>query len=138
MSEEWKWWVGSEEDRFHTECDTREEAEQIAREEYDGAWIIEAVKTTSIKLSDYFDVNNFIENANDAAYDLCDPDGDCNVFDTKADAERDLQEMVRAAIDTWQEKHSLKFVSWSFAASRNREYIPALTEDPALPPRVEA
>jgi hypothetical protein len=123
MSEKWIWWVGSDPERFHTSCLTRDEAVQIAINDYDGAYIIEAIPSENIKLSDYFNAGDFIETANEAAYDLCDPEGYTYVFDTHSDTERELQEMVRAAIDAWQQKHELKFVSGSFQASRNLEYI---------------
>jgi hypothetical protein len=134
MGDKWTWWVGSEPERFHTKCDTREEAVEIAIDEYDGAYIIEAIQSEDIKLSDYFNAGDFIETANETAYDLCDPEGDTVVFDTRSDTERDLQEMVRAAIDAWQQKHDLKFVSWSFSAQRNLEYIGPNNRDPEVSP----
>jgi hypothetical protein len=122
----WKWWVGSDEERFHTECDTREEAVQIAISDYDdGAWIIEAVKAENIKLSEYFDTDVFLENAEDSAADIGDPEGYDPIFDVTPEQGNDLEVVVRAAIDAWQEKHALKFVPWAFSAQRNLEYIRA-------------
>lgn len=129
-NEKWSWWVGSSEERFDTECDTREEAEAIAREEYEGAWIIEAQKPDSILLSKYFDAESFLERADERAWDYHgDPEGDAAVFEDAWKELAALQEMVRAAIDQWQEKHGLIFTSWKFSATRNLEYIPGAQDD---------
>jgi hypothetical protein len=125
-NQNWKWWVGINDERFHTECDTRDQAVEIALEEYDdGAWIIEAVKADNVQLSAYFDTDRFLEDAEESAYDLNDPEGSTTFFDVTPDQGNDLEVMVRAAIDVWQAKHSLKFAPWAFAASRNLEYIRA-------------
>lgn len=46
--ENWSWWVGRDDERFTTECESRDEAVYIAREEYEGAWIIEARRNTAM------------------------------------------------------------------------------------------
>lgn len=122
----WKWWVGSDEERFCEECDTREQAVDIALNDYDdGAWIIEAVKADNVQLSAYFDTDVFLENAEESAYDLGDPEGSTTLFEVTPDQGNDLEAMVRAAIDAWQAKHELIFVPWAFSAQRNLEYIRA-------------
>lgn len=122
MSEEiWKWYVGSCEEEFHTTCDTREEAVAAAKD-YEGAFIVEAT-TGRVLLSGYFDAELFIESANDDAYDLVDPNTGDPIFDVQDDQLSDLQDMVRATIDAWQQKHALKFVPWVFSATRNLEWI---------------
>ncbi|WP_282091307.1 hypothetical protein [Epibacterium ulvae] len=121
----WSWWVGSCEESYHTECDSREEAVRVAKE-HDGAWIVEACKPSSIKVSDYFNPDDFIVRADENAWDdHGDPEGDGPVFDIALEQQSDLQAMVRAAMDAWQEKHGLIFTGWQFSASRNHEYIPA-------------
>lgn len=121
----WSWWVGSCEERYHTECDSREEAVRIAKEDYDGAYIAEACKPSNIALSGYFDASQFLESADESAYDdHGDPEGDTPLFDTTHEQDTDLEQMVRAAINAWQEKHGLIFTGWQFSASRNQEYIP--------------
>lgn len=125
-NDNWSWWVGSSDERYHTECDSREEAVRIAKEDYDGAYIVEACKPSSIALSDYFDASLFLENADESAYDdHGDPEGDAPVFETTHEQDEDLEQMVRAAISAWQEKHGLTFTGWQFSAARNHEYIPA-------------
>lgn len=125
-NENWSWWVGSCDERYHTECDSREEAVRIAKEEYDGAHIVEACKPSNIKLSGYFDAHGFMEDADENAWDdHGDPEGDGPVFDATPDQRNDLQVMVRAAMDAWQDKHGLNFTGWRFSAARNHEYIPA-------------
>ncbi|MBN2759497.1 MAG: hypothetical protein JXQ79_03270 [Rhodobacteraceae bacterium] len=123
-TENWSWWVGRDEERYTTECATKEEAVYIAREKYEGAYICEAQKLANIKLSGYFDADFFVENAEDNAYDdHGDHESDDVIFDVTPDQRRDLDAMVRAAIDAWQEKHGLKFTGFLFSASRNHEYI---------------
>lgn len=117
----WKWYVGSCEEEFHTTCDTREEAVEIAQE-YGGAWIIEATKDPDLKLSAYFDTDRFLENAEDSADDLKGPDCEA-LFYVTFDQGNDLEAVVRAAIDDWQAKHSLKFVPWVFVQTRNLQWI---------------
>ncbi|WP_333848494.1 hypothetical protein [Phaeobacter italicus] len=122
---DWSWWVGSSEESYHTECASREEAVEVAKE-HDGAHIIEACKPSNIKLSGYFDADYFMENADENAWeDHGDPEGDGPLFDVTLDQQSDLQAMVHAAMDAWQEKHGLTFTGWQFSASRNHEYIPA-------------
>jgi hypothetical protein len=120
----WSWWVGDSDERFHTECKTRDEAVELARSE-GGGYIVEARKPEPPKLSYYFDHYDFIEMAEDRAYeDHGDPDGDAGVFDKVTDEQsKDLEVMVRAAMDAWQEKHGLTFVSYNFQDMRNDEYI---------------
>ena len=126
----WKWWVGRDDERYTTECDTRDEAVYIAREEYEGAWIIEAKRTAGIKLSGYFDAYQFIEGAEDQAYDdHADEEIGDPVFEMKLEHIAELQDVVRAAIDEWQAKHGLVFQGFKFAASRNQEWIAGPEDD---------
>lgn len=75
-NENWSWWVGHDEERYHTECDTRQEAVRIATEEQDGGYICEAVKPGNIELSEFFDADRFLEEADERAYDdHGDPEG---------------------------------------------------------------
>ncbi|EAU45113.1 hypothetical protein [Salipiger bermudensis] len=127
--ENWKWWVGHDDERFHTECETREEAVYIATEEQEGGHIVEAMKPANIEISRFFDAHLFVESAEDDAAECHgDPEGDILVFDLKPEVRADLEKMVRAAMDAWQEKHSLTFTGFQFAASRNHEYVPAKAE----------
>lgn len=120
----WKWWVGSDGERFHTECATREEAVQIAKSD-DGGYIIEA-RHADIKLSAYFDASDFLENAEDnASDDFGDPEGGDPIFDVTPEQIEHLATVVRDAIDFWQKLNRLTFRGHWFAASRNCEYIPA-------------
>lgn len=136
-TQDWMWWVGHDEERYHTPCETREEAAYIAQEQRGGGYIVEALKPANIKISGYFDSGLFIENADDAAWeDHADPDGDYTLFEVTPDQQEDLQAMVRQTMDAWQEKHSLIFTGWKFSAQRNEEYIsPAETIREALTPK---
>lgn len=127
--ENWKWWVGHDDERYHTECDTREEAVYIASEEQEGGYIVEAVKPDNIKISRYFDGHMFAENAEDSAYDdHGDPEGHVEIFSINPEQLADLEKMVRATMDAWQEKHDLTFTGFAFKAARNHEYVPAKAE----------
>ncbi|MDE2342103.1 MAG: hypothetical protein KGL63_01705 [Betaproteobacteria bacterium] len=124
----WTWWVGHDDERFHTECATRDEAVQIARTE-GGGYIVEATQCKDVRLSGYFDADYFLDTANETACDIGDPDGD-PMFDLLSEQEADLQIMVRAAIDAWQDKHGLKFRAFRFDGQRNLEFIPDEEENP--------
>jgi hypothetical protein len=127
--ENWKWWVGHDDERYHTECDTREEAVYIASEEQDGGHIVEALKPDNIKISRFFDAHMFVENAEDNALDeYGDFEGHALVFDVKPETRADLEAMVRETMDAWQDKHGLNFTGFQFKASRNQEYIPPKPE----------
>jgi hypothetical protein len=80
-NDQWKWWVGHDEERYTTECDSREEAVQIAKEEFEGAYIVEAIQANNIRLSEYFDATTFMENADENAWnDHGDPEGGHDTF----------------------------------------------------------
>ncbi len=124
--QEWKWWVGHDGKHYHTECATREEAVHIASHEQDGGYIVEATKVSNITVSRYFDATDFIEDTIERAHcDFGDHEGDGEVFSRTSEQDADLQAMVRAAVDAWQQKHDLIFKPFQFARWRNEEYIPA-------------
>ena len=123
---EWTWWVGRDEERYTTVAGSREEAVRIAQEEYEGAYIVEAMGPPQLRLRSFFDVDLAMERADEAAYDdHGDPEGGLPVFEVKPEQLKDLKEFVGAAIDAWQDKHELKFHGWAFQATRNHAYISA-------------
>lgn len=126
----WSWWVGSDDERYYNECASREEAVRIAKEEYDGAYIVEAAKPSNIMLSEYFVADWFMEGAEEHAYDdHGDPEGGYGtVFEITAAQQADLETKVRAAIDAWQTEHELVFTGFKFSEARNSEYIPPQQE----------
>ena len=126
----WRWWVGYSEERYHTECDTRDEAVRIAKEEQDGGYICEAIKPANLELLKFFDADRFLEDAEDQAYDdYGDPDGGEALFEVSLDQTKELQSAVRAAIKKWQDENGLVFTSWQFEKMRNEEFIPAPEEE---------
>lgn len=129
----WSWWVGSSDERFHTECSSHEEAVRIAKEEYEGAYIVEAAKPSNIMLSEYFDAEQFMEEADDRAYDdHGDPEGVYDdIFAITMTQRDDLEAKVRSAISAWQDEHKLVFTGFRFSASRNMEYISPKPESEA-------
>lgn len=130
MSDEWNWWVGHTDERYTTQCDTRDEAVEIAKEEYDGAYIVEAKGPAELKLSSYFSADRFLESADEQAYDNhADEDSGDPIFDVSSDEMGALQTMIRMAIDEWQELHDLKFKGFKFQNQRNEEYIGVESEE---------
>lgn len=130
--EGWTWWVGHDDERYTTQCDSRDEAVQIAQEEFDGAHIVEAKKPANLKLSQQFDIELFLERAEEAAWEEhADEGSDDPVYDVSEDQKAALLERVRSAIDDWQMSHGLKFQGFKFSAQRNEEYIPPSDEDAA-------
>ena len=126
---DWKWYVGHYEETFTSgPYDTRDEAVQIARDEYEGAWIIEAYKRP-LKLSSFFDEDRFLEDAEEDCSDLGNEDGDAIFYVTDAQA-HDLVTRVRATIDQWQLDHGLVFMPWIFTGQRNLEFINGEMGDP--------
>lgn len=126
----WSWWVGSDEESYHTECATRDEAVQIARDDYDGAWITEAAKPANIALSQYFISERFLDDADEQAYDYHgNYDSGEPVFDLTAEQCADLEAAVKAALDAFQAAHGLVFTGYRFMAQRHTEFIPAEGDD---------
>lgn len=126
---DWKWYVGHSEDYFTGgPYDTRDEAVYIAKEEFEGGWILEAHKRP-VKLSAYFDEDQFLEHAGERSYDLSGEDGE-PIFDVTDAQAHDLVTRVRAAIDQWQLDHGLVFMPWVFSGQRNLEFIDGKVGDP--------
>lgn len=125
----WKWYVGNDEAIYTSgPYDTREEAVQIARDEFEGGYIIEAYKLP-VELSAFFDANRFLEDAEELAYDLTNELGD-PIFDPTGAQIDDLEKRIRVAIKQWQEDHKLVFMPFMFTGTRNGEYINGEVGDP--------
>ena len=123
MSEhlEWKWYSGiSDEELSHGPFDMREQA--VSALDGYGGYVVLARKVPLL-LSGYFDVDTFLENAEDAACDLGNEHGDL-LFNVSKEQSDDLQARIRAAIELWQYAHDLTFLPWVFNHTISREYIP--------------
>ena len=124
MNKDWKWWVGYDEEAYTTQCATRSEAVQIAREEYGGAWIVEATNPPEIKLSWFFDAEQFLDQAEDQAWDsYANHDSPEALFELTEEQLGELQTTVRNAISQWEAERGLKFTSWQFGQMCPPEYI---------------
>lgn len=125
------WWIGSSEERFDTQYDTKEEAIEYGKEEYDwneGFYICEAI-TPEIQLADFFVWDHWIEWATEQAWDdYGDPDGDADLFPITSDQAKQLEAAIKKTINEWQAENKLKFSAWQFSDSRNHEYIPVTVE----------
>ena len=121
MSDDWKWWSGTNEEWYTQSHETREEAIQSL--EGEGGYIIEA-RQDPVPLSGYFRADDFLEHADEtlSGSDLGHPEGDA-LFECSPEQAADLEKRVRSAIDAWQEANGLKFVPAMFTASRNAEYV---------------
>jgi len=120
-----QWWWRHDGERFDGPFDTREAAIAEAEVNFgtdDGFYICQATKPTGAKLSKHFEADYFIEQSNEDSAEFMGEDGD-PLFDPNADQEADLQEIVRAAIDAWQEKHKLVFTQWCFDWQGPSEWI---------------
>ncbi len=118
----WHWYVGHYEEEYTSgPYETRAEAVQIAKEEYESGWIIEAYKRP-ISLAAYFDAGEFLERAEELGYDFSNENGD-PLFDVDMDQMKDLQQRVRSTIKQWQADHKLEFIPWTFTGQRNMEFI---------------
>ena len=130
--EGWTWWVGYDDERYTTQCDSRDEAVRIAQNEFDGAHIVEAKKPANLDLSLQFYVDRFLEDVEAMVYEDHAEPGGGPVFDMTKDQKADLSEKIIAAISEWQSSHDLTFQGFKFSAQRNEEFIPPLDEDAAL------
>ena len=118
--QEWKWYSGPDGETFTSgPFNTREQA--IAELDGEGGYVILARKVP-LRLSGYFDVDTFLEQAEESAYDMANEDGD-PLFDVTKDQQEDLQARVRTAIEAWQYAHGLTFMPWSFSETKNLEKI---------------
>lgn len=118
----WGWYVGYTDEEYSSgPYQTRAEAVQIAKEEFEGAYIVEAYKQPE-SLAAHFDANRFLEYAEENVYDMANPDGD-PIFDPTGAQIDDLEKRVRATIERWQEDHKLVFMPWMFTDTRNEEFI---------------
>lgn len=117
---DWKWYSGPDSEEFtNGPFATREEAVK----ELDGevGYVILARKAP-LRLSQFFNGMEFMETAEEAAYELANESGD-PVFDLTKDQIDGLQYCVRSAIEKWQNAHRLTFVPWTFTETKELEKI---------------
>ena len=103
---------------------TKEEAIKRGRD-YDpeSSFIVAHCHDHVLRLSWFFIVDDWVDWVNDGpADDYMGKDGD-PVFDFPQDAANDLEKMVRASIDAWQEKHGMRFTSHYFGGCWDEEII---------------
>lgn len=132
------WWAGIIDEHYSVgPCATREEALQEAQRTdlgYEPAtkdgedeappqllFSVAFCTTKPLKLSNFFDAKDWIEDREEAAaFDHMGEGGD-ELFACTQDQAADLQTRVRAAIDGWQADHGLSFRPWIFAEVSERE-----------------
>lgn len=106
------WYSSNDEENWQGgPYDSREEAETEARSN-EHRLIVLASKA-NIRVSNLFDVETFLENAEESISDLSNEDCEPILDFTQNDCE-DLQARVRAAIDDWQVARQLAPAPWCF------------------------
>jgi hypothetical protein len=129
---DWGWYVGYTDELYSSGPHaTRDEAVYIAKEEFEGGYIVEAYKRP-IDLASFFEIRSFLEDFEDNNYEFGNEDGD-PIIDITPAQQKELEDMVRQAINNWQTRNGLVFLPWAFTQTRNEEYINGEVDDPGLP-----
>lgn len=105
---------------------TKEEAEEeAAGDDPDQVYTIAYCHTHVLKLSDFFDVDEWLEQLADGKTDdYTGEDGD-PIFDLSKRDERELQQLIRATIDSFQVQRGLRFKSyWFHKCTQEYEFDP--------------
>lgn len=132
----WRWYAGYDEEYFQIgPCDNREEAIDAAKwdglgefKDDEGNWkqaihLVEARKD-GLRLSEWINVEGALERAVDSFHDSDRAsEYDEDVFDMTKDQEADLTARIKRVCDEWQDHHRLVFPTWTFSATRNRDYV---------------
>lgn len=119
------WWWGRDDERFFGPFDTREAAEEAARDDADdGFYICQAEKRERLRLSEFIDADRLIEMANEGAWEAFgDPEGDSELFDATKDQIADLGKRLKTAADEWQTAHGIVVSPFQFSISTNPEWV---------------
>lgn len=125
------WWTRDEETYHGGPCATREEAIRDAVGDLEPGDVVTTAWCTihHLKLSEFFDADRLLEDIEDNQVDDYQGEDGDTVFDVTPDQLSDLQAMVRATIDEWEVKHSLKFSSWYFKDCTQSEQYTVTEED---------
>lgn len=133
---DWAWYAGDNEERYVIgPCDSREQALSEADDyDWDTVHIVEAAKEP-VRLSSYFEVDALFEQVAEDS-DIGDPEGDAVGVGATEEQAKELQALVRAAIDEWQTRHKLIIDPWVFTHTRNAAELPkCLVCDERIGPR---
>lgn len=113
----YKWFITNDEEVWHNECDSREEALKYAREK--GWKIIGEARHQDFDLQlPGAAVLEVLEGQNE---EFTNEDGD--FIYASPEQEKDLGDMVSAAIAAWVEKHKIGVKAWVFGDIRNIEHV---------------
>lgn len=126
------WWYSQDEDRWNGPCSDREEAIDLGRDEYNG----EAFMVMEAETGDYdmrLSGDDLLERLNERNEDRSDPDGDPAFYRVDPKVEKDLGDMVTAAIARWVRKHRIDTRAWCFTKQGKPESIPELPEPAEQP-----
>lgn len=123
---DWKWYLGSSDEYYDIgSFDTKEEALKEA-ENYDKPLYLCRAKTEPVLLSDWFDVDDAIENAEDSVFDnelMIGEYWDDLFFNIPQEALKSLKQKIKLTIDKWQKDNNLVFIPNSFTSIENEEII---------------
>ena len=105
--------------------ETRDEAIDAGRDEYDDGFFVVEATNPPVRISDWIETHRVIERANDSIMDSdrVTIDEECP-FQVSPEQEADLCNRVKLACDQWQEAHGLTFEVQSFDWMSAQEPIP--------------
>lgn len=129
---DWAWYAGYNDEEYcigplPTRDCAIDEARSDGLDGGDGFFITEARKDP-LRLSREFSADWLLNQAEDNVCDFANESGD-PIFEVTTEQEKDLEFVVRAAIDRWQKRHDLTFVPWVFTQTRNEEFIETTKEE---------
>ena len=131
MSENWKWWIGSNDEHYNqTDATSRDEAIEAGIDEYGGDpfYIVEAEQG---RVNWHFMRAGFIFDAIEDYHEEL--RGEDPLVECTAEQERDLEKCVGDAIAAWAERHGISSTTWAFARQRTAERIVPPTDEPPPP-----
>ena len=118
QSHPWRWWVGHDEEVYHTDFDTREEAVAYAQQ-CDYAYIAECQQQD---FSLDIDADEILDGLANAQYDLI---GEGEFIETTTEQRKDLGERLTRVMYEWAYENNISLTAWSFGAVRNRALVDA-------------
>lgn len=109
-----QWWFSYDGGEMYTEeFNTKEQALAFLKSEGEGM-IAECCRQDYDLSIDGYDIIELLQNQNEEAI------GEGEFFDCNSEQERDLGQMVSAAIEEWARKHKIDIAAWTFGEVRNK------------------
>jgi hypothetical protein len=124
MSENWRWWISTDEERYQGPYDSREEAIAVGTDDYGGdAFHICEATQGMLNLRPFW-ADDIYDRLQDVNEERVDPeDGELFRKSPTKEQDADLANMVNDAIEAWARKHNIDTRAWAFDSQRNSERI---------------